>query len=89
MRGSSPPPTMTQYEAQPAEESNAGRSRKRQWDGFSPQYGPIAPTMKTVAVVFALALITIAFGAYSDHILTSDHIPTSDSPNLAAALQHK
>jgi hypothetical protein len=47
--------------------------------------------MKIIGAIFGLALLTIAFGVYSDHVMTSDHVSTPDSPSLAAAtaLQHK
>jgi hypothetical protein len=57
-----------------------------------PHFDMTTPAMKIVAAIFGLALLTIAFGAYSDHIMTHDHIATTaETPGLAAAaaLQHK
>jgi hypothetical protein len=50
--------------------------------------------MKTVAAIFVLALITIAFGAYSDYALTRGQISQTSTPDpatlaVATALKHK
>jgi hypothetical protein len=41
------------------------------------------PTMRTVAVIFALALITIAFEIYSDAALTSAEVSHTAAPDPA------
>jgi hypothetical protein len=45
------------------------------------------PTMRTVAVIFALALITIAFEIYSDAVLTRSEFsrPAPDPATVAVA----
>ena len=43
------------------------------------------PTMKTMAVIFALALMTIAFEVYSDVALTSAEVSQTAAPDPAAA----
>jgi ABC-type xylose transport system permease subunit len=46
-------------------------------------------TMRTVAVIFALALITIAFEIYSDAVLTSAEVSHTAAPDPAtAAIAH-
>jgi hypothetical protein len=42
-------------------------------------------TMKTLAVIFVLALVTIAFEVYSDASLVSEEIPHIVAPDPAAA----
>jgi ABC-type xylose transport system permease subunit len=45
--------------------------------------------MRTVAVIFALAVITIAFEIYSDAALTSAEIANTAAPDPAtAAMSH-
>jgi hypothetical protein len=45
--------------------------------------------MRTVAVIFALALITIAFEIYSDAVLTSAHVSRASVPDPATvAIAH-
>jgi hypothetical protein len=47
------------------------------------------PTMRTVAVIFALALITIAFEIYSDAALTSAEVSHTAAPVPATvAMSH-
>ena len=41
------------------------------------------PTMRTVAVIFAVALITIAFEIYSDAALTSAEVSHTAAPDPA------
>ena len=41
------------------------------------------PTMRTVAVIFAVALITIAFETYSDAALTSAEVSHTAAPDPA------
>ena len=41
--------------------------------------------MKTMAVIFALALMTIAFEVYSDVALTSAEVSQTAAPDPAAA----
>jgi hypothetical protein len=42
--------------------------------------------MKTVAAIFALALLTIAFGAYSDYALTRNQIVQASAPDPATSV---
>ena len=45
------------------------------------------PTMRTVAVIFALALITIAFEIYSDAVLTRSEFSRPATVAVAHALK--
>jgi hypothetical protein len=72
-----------------------GCARKHPERGWIlPHCGPMVAAMKTVAAIFVLALITIAFGAYSDHALTRGQILQTSTPDpatlaVANALKHK
>jgi hypothetical protein len=62
---------------------------------FSPAYWLILPhlaatsgTMRTMAVVLGLALISIAFAVYSDSTLTSGQISPSAPDPAAIAIAH-
>jgi hypothetical protein len=51
----------------------------------SPYWHAITETMKTIAVIFVLALITIAGGIYSDAVLTSGQVRSVAVPDPATA----
>jgi len=89
----------------PAGDLNAHGRRTREWGsaltaskifGVSPKsLTDLAaltrdnPTMRTVAVIFVLALITIAFEIYSDAALTSAEVSHTAAPDPAtAAIAH-
>jgi hypothetical protein len=62
---------------------------------MSERFSPIARdnlTMRTLAVIFVLALITVAFEIYSDATLTSaevSHTAAPDPATVAVAHGHK
>ena len=58
-------------------------------DPIWPQSRATNATMRTLAVIFVLALITIAFEIYSDAALTSAKVPHTAAPDPAtAAIAH-
>ena len=58
-------------------------------DPIWPQSRATNATMRTLAVIFVLALITIAFEIYSDAALTSAEVSHTAAPDPAtAAIAH-
>jgi hypothetical protein len=59
------------------------------FDRFGLNRARQTPTMKTLAVIFVLALITIAIEIYSDAALTSAEVSHTSVPDPAtAAIAH-
>ena len=59
------------------------------FDRFGLNRARQTPTMKTLAVIFVLALINIAFEIYSDAALTSAEVSHTSVPDPAtAAIAH-
>jgi hypothetical protein len=58
-------------------------------DRFLPYWHPTTEIMRTIAVIFMLALITIAGGIYSDAVLTGDQLRPATAPDPATvAIAH-
>jgi hypothetical protein len=55
------------------------------FDRFGLNRARQTPTMKTLAVIFVLALINIAFEIYSDAALTSAEVSHTSVPDPATA----
>jgi hypothetical protein len=53
-----------------------------------PHFAARSRTMRTLVVVFVLALISIAFEVYSDAALTSGETPHSDPDPVTLAIVH-
>jgi hypothetical protein len=54
-------------------------------DLIRPQSGVTKTTMRTLAVIFVLALVTIFFKIYSDAALTSAEVSHTAAPDAATA----
>ena len=56
--------------------------------GIPPYSGPTSGTMRTIIVVFVLALVTIAFGIYSEALLMSGGAPHANPDPATLAVAH-
>jgi hypothetical protein len=56
--------------------------------GIPPYSGPTHGTMRTIIVVFVLALVTIAFGIYSEAVLMSGGAPHAHPDPATLAVAH-
>jgi hypothetical protein len=66
-----------------APKRSVARESATKGDGFLPYCGPMIAAMKIIGAIFALALLTIAFGTYSDYALTRNQISQTSTPDTA------